>query len=250
MAYNVLKGSVSNAIASSGADVGLTTSNTSDTASSTATLYTTVAGTSAGDARVQYAVTGTTTWTEGIDNSDSDAYVIAASTALGTTNVMRASTAGEINYPLQPAFFAYLGTTDSNVIGNASNFVLGSGNALTEVFDQGSDFATTGTFTAPVTGRYFFAADFRVGEISAAMTFGRVLFTTSNRSFTLALVNCGAAQTIAASPALYSFSGTIFCDMDAADTCTVAIRLDGGVGDTADVISSNGDTFFAGHLVC
>lgn len=247
MAYNVLKGSVSNAIASSGADVGLTTSNTSDTASSTATLYATVAGTSSGDARVQYAVTGTTTWTEGIDNSDGDAYVLAASNALGSSNVMRASTAGELNYPLQPAFLAYLGATDSDVTGNSTVWTLGSGTALTEVYDQGGDFVTTGTFTAPVTGRYYFNVLMRIGGVVAS-TNGNLRIVTSNTSYNN--IGNGSPVNVKSSGAGWIPYGSVFTDMDAADTTTFAAFVSGEGADVCDVIGSASTAFCSGYLVC
>jgi hypothetical protein len=50
-------------------------------------VFITQAGT--GDSAVQYRVAGPIYWTTGIDNSDSDAYVIANSTDLGTTNYLR-----------------------------------------------------------------------------------------------------------------------------------------------------------------
>src|SRR3546814_7037875 len=58
---------------------------------------------------------GVTTWAWGVDNSDSDAYVISQNTTLGTNNIMRSSIAGEINFPLQPCFDAYNSATDSDV---------------------------------------------------------------------------------------------------------------------------------------
>jgi len=247
MAYNIIKGSISNALSSSGADVGLTTSNTSNTASSTATLYATVAGTSAGDARVQYAVTGTTTWTQGIDNSDSDAYALAASSALGTTNVMRVSTAGEINYPLQPAFLAYLATSDSNVTGDGTAFQLGSGNALTEVFDQNGDFNTNGTFTAPVTGRYQLSTKWNVTGLTTAMTVGSLTTITSNRSgvFTLDPAKVFDNNTT------MSYIFTALFDMDAADTAVTSLQISNGTKVASiQANATNLQTTFNGFLVC
>jgi hypothetical protein len=46
-----------------------------------------------GDASMQFKI-NTQSYTMGIDNSDSDKFVLAASTALGTTNVLEVSTAG------------------------------------------------------------------------------------------------------------------------------------------------------------
>lgn len=97
--------------ANSGGNVSGTVSNTSNTASSNATQFITVAGASAGDAQVQYAVNGVTTWTEGIDNSDGDAYALAISNALGTTNAFHITTAGAPTFPISPLDVPSGGTT-------------------------------------------------------------------------------------------------------------------------------------------
>lgn len=70
--------------------------NTSNTANSATDLFLQVAGSSAGDTYITYQISGIQTWTTGVDNSDSDAYVIAASATLGSSNVLRISTAGAI----------------------------------------------------------------------------------------------------------------------------------------------------------
>ncbi len=57
-----------------------------------------VAGTSANDPFLTYNVAATTSWSTGIDNSVSgDPYVISASNALGTSNVMSITTSGVIS---------------------------------------------------------------------------------------------------------------------------------------------------------
>lgn len=73
------------------------TDNTSGT--SHARLQAVSGGGSGGDAFTRYAITGVTEWSTGIDNSDSDAYVIAASSALGTSNALRITTAGAVTIP-------------------------------------------------------------------------------------------------------------------------------------------------------
>lgn len=78
----------------SGATVSSTVTNSSNTASSNAAHTITVAGTSAGDAYYSAVVSGATTWSWGVDNSASDAWVLAASAALGTSNAVSISTAG------------------------------------------------------------------------------------------------------------------------------------------------------------
>jgi len=101
-----IAGDVTTTSATSGATRTLLVSNSSNTASSQAKVQCTVAGTSAGDAYDQYTVTGTTDWTLGLDNSDSDAFVVAQGTALGTNNCIRIATTGEIPiFPINPPAF-------------------------------------------------------------------------------------------------------------------------------------------------
>lgn len=227
----------------SGATLSFTLSNTSNTASSNALHQITVAGTSAGDAFSTYTVAATTNWSLGVDNSvTGDPFVVAASTALGTTNIMSALTSGEINFPLQTSFFAYLGTTDTNATGNGTAFTIGSGNAMTVVFDQNSDFATTGIFTAPVTGRYFLQCAVLVTGITSLTGLNYDL-TTSNRLIRSNVIPIGttAQQTI-----------SVLCDMDAADTAKVVITLSDTGGKVDDIfgVATNPYTFFSGNLEC
>lgn len=64
-------------------------SHLQDAAGSSSRLWAVVAGASGGDAYIQQTVVGVSDWTFGLDNSDSDAWVLANSTALGTTNALR-----------------------------------------------------------------------------------------------------------------------------------------------------------------
>lgn len=235
----------------SGATLSATISNTSNTASSNANSQITVGGTSAGDAQTTYTVSGTTNWSTGIDNSvTGDPFIIAASTALGSTNVMSMTTAGEVTKPLQPAFLAVLDTSDLNVTGNAANYTLGSGNALTEIFDQGGDFVTTGTFTAPVTGRYHLNFNITFGGVTSAMTYTTTGITTSNRTYPFGFINSAAARTVAAAADLLETAGSVLSDMDAADTYTVVSSMHGGAGNTADISASAARVSMSGNLVC
>lgn len=232
--------------ANSGATNTLTVTNPSNTASSQALVNVTVGGTSAGDAFTTYTVDGTTNWSVGVDNSVNDDYVLAASTALGTNNVWNMTSAGERTMPLQPAFLAYLPSSDLNVTGDATNFVLGSATALTEVFDQGADFNTNGTFTAPVTGRYMF-----VGLVAitggTTITSMRSQFIASNRTMNIFCSGpLGAAATADSYP-----NTSLIVDMDAGDTCQLNIRGTDSGGKILDVTGSASlDSFFSGYLIC
>lgn len=165
------------------------------------------------------------------------------SLASATGNVMVALDTGEITYPLQPAFLAYLPTSDLDKTGAGGGFTVGSATALTEVFDQNSDFTTAGVFTAPVTARYFLSFQVSV----TGCTIATQLFTSiamSNRTATAFLQR--AASNL---PFLGSVSG-IF-DMDAADTATFVVATAGEAGATNDIVGdATLSTFMSGHLAC
>ena len=243
-ANNAINNTVGAAI--SGVTNTLTVTNGSNTASSVALTNITVGGTSSGDPFLTYTVAGTTNWSEGIDNSDSDAYVLAASTALGTTNVIHATTAGEVTLPLQPAFQAYLPSQDDNVTGDGTNWQLGSVTALTERFDVNGDFNTNGTFTAPVTGKYFLSSTFYFLGLTASHTTNFMYITTSNFNYSSGDISA-AART--ANDAL-QMSCTILADMDAADTAVTVLICSNGTKVVDVGGQAQADTFFLGCLIC
>lgn len=230
-----------------GATRTLTVTNTDNTnAASTALITAVTGGASAGDAYYK-ASTTTTVWSFGVDNSvtspTADPFVISQGTALGTNNIMSVATSGEINYPLQPAFLAYLPSTDNNKTGNGTVFTIGSATTLTEVFDQNSDFNTNGTFTAPVTGRYCLIGGCYVVGTTIAQVFTYTL-GASNRSQTT-FVNRAASAL-----AQYLHSEALM-DMDAGDTCVTTITITGEAGDTDDIYGDGQlSTYFSGYLAC
>lgn len=213
-----------------GATRTFTTSNTNNSdAASTALIKAVTGGASAGDAYYQ-ASTTTTTWSFGVDNSvtspAADPFVIAASSTLGTTNVLSASTGGQINLPLQSSFLAALTTTVNDVTGDSTVYTIIFD---TEIFDQNNDFnLATSTFTAPVTGRY-------TQSVSALLTGGtaitsaRIQVVTSNASYMNTLPLTPSVTT--------SCSGlvSILTDMDAGDTCTYTVTTADGGGKVDDI---------------
>ena len=169
-----------------------------------------------------------------------------------TGTLMSQLDTGEMTRPLQPAFLGVLGGNDNNVTGAGATYNLGTNVALTEIFDQGGDFTTAGVFTAPVTGRYMFSVTIAVGGVTAAMTRGYISVVTSNRTYFFNIINPGASQGLVTPPP-FSFSGTCLADLDSADTALVAITIENGVGNDADIdgtTSTNVTVFFSGHLVC
>lgn len=222
----------------------LTVTNTDNTNTGSGALIKAVSGgASAGDA-VYQASTTTTDWSFGVDNSvtspTADPFVISQGTALGTNNIMSVATSGEINYPLQPAFLAYLATTANNKTGTGTSYQLGT-DALTEVFDQNSDFNTNGTFTAPVTGKYALNTSSIISGCTIA-TGQTTQISTSNRIYS-SQFNRPAGNSNLCAPI------SVLADMDAADTAVVNVMSSGEAGDTDDILgSSTLFTYFSGAL--
>lgn len=185
-------------------------------------------------------------WNFGMASTLSNAYCLNTSNASvapeGGTIVWKANTTGEITMPLQPAFFAYLAATATNKTGNGASYTLGT-DALTEVYDQGSDFNTNGTFTAPVTGIY---------DLRAQIT---LTGTTIATSFVISIVTTGRTYISTFTRAALSTDQTVaisaLAQMTAADTATVTIVASGEAADTDDILgAATAQSFFCGQLAC
>ena len=198
-----------------------------------------------GDSFVQFDINTTGEFRIGVDDTD-DSFRISQGSALGTNDTFVMTASGERTMPLQPAFLATLETQDANVTGDATVFQLGSGNALTEVFDVGSHFNTNGTFTAPITGRYCLSAGIHMEGLTASHTNGQLQITTSNGSYFVGYLSAGAVRSINNK---LIFAGSIICDMDASDTATTSLTVAGG-SKVVDIETDNRDTRLSGVLIC
>lgn len=150
---------------------------------------------------------------------------------------------GEVNFPLQPEFVAYLSANDPNVTG--------AGTARTvpfnaERYDANADFNTgTGTFTAPVSGYYDFSTTVEVEDLSTAATVLTITIATSNFNYLFQTgLNPKSGALIAAGTA--AVQGAF---LDAGDIAQVQVAVAGMAGDTADISgSSTMITHFSGGL--
>lgn len=236
-------GNISQSASVSGASLSILTSNTSNTASATAFHQVQVAGSTASDAYFEANISGGQAWTWGLDNSDSDAYVLSASGTPGTTNVMRAATTGEVNFPLQPAFNAYVNTDITNVTGNGAAYTVIFD---TEQFDVNADFNLgTSTLTSPVTGKWQFnlALSFQLSGV--VPTSGSLVISTSNR-------NWGVMRLVGTPTMDQSWTGCVIADMDAADTATIIFTMTGGAANNIDISGITGsrpNTHWSGQLI-
>lgn len=72
---------------------------------------------STGDSSMEFRLNSGQSWAMGIDNTDTDSFVVSANNALGTNNRMKITTSGNVN------FYSTVTTTSSMT---ATNFILSS----------------------------------------------------------------------------------------------------------------------------
>lgn len=153
--------------------------------------------------------------------------------------------ASGMTIPAQPAFFAYLDTTVSNVTGNNTVYtVIFENDSTAPAFDTRSNYDTgTGVFTAPIAGRYRFEAGVYATGITAVADTFLVRFNINSGS---KYVEFNQAFTAGASP--YSENtGTLtaMLSLAASDTVKVEIRGQGEAGDVWDLTGETGGRIFS-----
>lgn len=222
----------------------LTVSNTDNTSgTSNALSQITTGGGASGDPFQTFTVTGATNWSQGIDNSDSDKYKVSASTALGTTDVIVATTGGAVTMPLKPAFNYYNSSTRSNVTGDGTSYTLIFNSAAST--QQGSGFDGTSTFTAPVTGWYHFDL---VVTLTGIVSQTQAYITITHTGIQTYYGPSQLASATASGGALALNMSRTF-KMTAADTVTCTAVVAGSTK-TVGVDASAVNTGFQGYLVC
>lgn len=142
--------------------------------------------------------------------------------------------AGERTMPTQPAF-------QVKNTGAQNNFATGGVTVTldSEIFDQSSDFATN-TFTAPVTGRYYFSVYISLASIDTAGVSYQFRIVTSNRTYEVFLDPSQFAADITGN---FTLSINVLADMDTADTAYLVIYQDAGTAQTDAIV-----TVFSGYL--
>jgi hypothetical protein len=157
------------------------------------------------------------------------------------TSTMLISDAGEMTNPSQPSFLGVLSVQDDNATGDGTAFTLGSGNAITEIYDQNSDFATS-TFTAPVTGRYHIGMIVGLRGLTASHTGGSRTLVTSNRSYS-SVLSWGAVRDASNDCRIDT---STMADMDVGDTLTYTVTVSG----STKVVDIGVTTYIYANLEC
>jgi len=179
------------------------------------------------------------------DTTAAGTLTMSFGTFAASTPAWKMTYAGERTLPLQPAFCAWIGNTVNGVTGNGTVYIV---NFDTEIYDVNADYnAGTFTFTAPVTGKYFFSADV-MGHDLVNATFFQQSFITSNRTYIGILINANVAREPGGDN--IRLHQSISADMDAADTCYVTIEGNGQGADNIDVLTDAERTHFTGFLAC
>ena len=108
---------------------------------------------------------------------------------------------------------------------------------------MGANFASS-TFTAPVTGKYYLNVMYRLTNLDSASSYLQVVILGSNRNTTIHTLSDISDHMSGDSE--YSFTGATILDMDANDTASVRIRIQGG---TAQADVSTDGSYFTGFLI-
>ena len=146
-----------------------------------------------------------------------------------------------------PSFSAYVSAPITNVTGDGTSYTVIFDS---EVFDASNSFnTTTGLFTAPVTGNYFFQFYLRLQDLDAAHTAGQASFIVSTGAdYPLAVNNPFAIS----NGSIAVVTGETVINLTAAQTVSVAIIVYNGtkvVDIGGQVIASGGLSMFNGFLL-
>lgn len=148
---------------------------------------------------------------------------------------------GQLSNTSQPGFLGNLETGTANVTGNNALFYMGTTNPFTEVIDQNSDFATSGLFTTPVSGLYFFSSQANTSGYTSSHSTNISFFITSNYTYQ----SSQWAYNGLTAGGLFKLITSFVTNMDAADTAYAVIRVAGGT----KVVDMDVDSYFSGWLL-
>jgi C1q domain len=164
------------------------------------------------------------------------------STLSGTQYTLSAATT-QIS-TTQPAFLAYLSTTQSGVTGNGTNYTI---EFDTKSFDQNTNYNTsTGIFTAPIAGTYLFMCSLNLSGLMGQASPIVLNVATNNMIVNTTLAQIQPAALITA----YGISGSVIIPLAASGTAKMVLTASGftpsiNINGSSGIIIS----YFSGYLL-
>ena len=161
-----------------------------------------------------------------------------ADAAISWNTAMMIDNAGRVTKPLQPAFLVS-SNAEQSIQNTAHTYV----DWQVEEYDINSD-CSSGVFTAPVDGTYFFYTQLRLNSPDNAHDYIDLKIETPNRDFR-EITDFGNTS---ADPQYWTVQVTAVARMDAGDTARARVYFSGGDNNTA-ISSDTPRTYFTGYLV-
>lgn len=162
-------------------------------------------------------------------------------TRLVTSSTAKIDSNNRMTNGSQPCFLYYCNAVVTNVSGDGTNYTC---LFQTQVFDNGPNFSSNTTFTAPVTGMYQFNISVLTQNNLAAHNPNFKLVVNGSTNYTFG--NFGGSFV-----GNFPLHSSIVIAMNATDTCTVVLQTSNSTK-TVGVYGAAGDcrTYFSGYLVC
>lgn len=201
-------------------------------------------GVAGGDAALRFINDGVNGALIGLDTSANQFSMSMGNLGDANTFYTYDVATSQINMRKQISVFAIAG---------AQGPVTGDGTGYNVQFANVSQIGTafngaTGTFIAPIAGRYLFQSEVRLGAVSAAMTSGvYILYKNGGPYAGSDTKNPAACRTIASFPDFVSFRCGAIIDLNATDTVTCNVGVFGGA--LACTIAAGNETFFSAQLL-
>jgi len=152
------------------------------------------------------------------------------------TTALTIDSSGRVLRPNVPAFYVHKSGKQSDIAINSSVTVTFE----TEVFDQGSNFASN-TFTAPVNGFYHFSAYLRLENIDSAAGYYLFMWQIGGTQRQGHLFDPDFGQ----DNSFFAMNSSLTYFLTAGQTASIQIQQSGGSSQT-DI---DADSWFSGHLV-
>ena len=149
-----------------------------------------------------------------------------------------------ITQPIQPSWNAYVGSTVLNVTGDFTTYTVIFN---TELHDAGTNFnTTTGTFTAPVAGRYLLSTSVGLTGMASTNTSGQLDIHDGTTTLAGAWFNPYACMNT--NSYLHTASVNTVLQLTAGQALVVRITV-GNTGKGVDVMGGRSISWFSGQLL-